>query len=209
MTNKVKSELKNILFNAFKNTEESGGGKEYRYFHGINVANITQGIIKAEKLQVDKDLLYFTALFHDIGKVKALNNESSIDYKSKGNLEHDNININFLNKYIGNTVPFKNQLKAIEIIHERPTEQSSVECRVLRDADELSNFGYMQVWRMITDAAITKKNIHEAFNYWDNYGIQNLIDTNNRMFFAYSKKKATLNLKKFTRFIKSVKSEIN
>lgn len=209
MTNKVKAELRSILLNAFKNTEETGGGKEYRYFHGIHVADITQKIIKAEGLRVDNDLLYFTALFHDIGKIKALNNEALIDYKSKGNLDHDNINTGFLNKYVGQLIPLEKQQRAIDIIHETPSQQSTIECKVLRDADELSNFGYMQIWRMATDAALTKKNILEAFSYWDSFGIQNLINTRKKMFFSYSRKKATTNLKKFTKYIEGIKSELN
>ncbi len=208
MTKEIKNKLRVELLNAFKNIEETGGGKEYRYFHGIHVANLTQKIIKNEKLDVDRDLLYTTALFHDIGKVKAVDSRSSIDYNSKGNLEHDSIGPDFIGRFIGNLVSKETLFKISEVIQEKPTINSSVECRVLRDADELCNFGNMQIWRMVTDAALTKKNILEAFKYWSDFGIKNLIDTSEKLFFEFTKTSAKKKLRVFVNYINNIKSEI-
>ncbi|NCQ54628.1 hypothetical protein COT86_01380 [Candidatus Collierbacteria bacterium CG10_big_fil_rev_8_21_14_0_10_43_36] len=208
MIKKIKTKLRTELLNAFKNIEETGGGKEYRYFHGIHVANLTQKIIKNEKLEVDSDLLYITALFHDIGKVKAVDSKSLIDYSSKGNLEHDRISPDFIGRFIGNMVSKETLIKMSEIIQEKPTVNSSPECKVLRDADELCNFGNMQIWRMITDAALTKKSIPEAFKYWSDFGIQNLVDTSEKLFFNYTKTNAKKKLKVFVNYINNIKSEI-
>jgi len=209
MTKETKTKLRAELIKAFKNIEETGGGKEYRYFHGIHVANLTQKIIKSERLRIDSDLLYVTALFHDIGKVKAVDGKSLIDYKSKGNLEHDSIGSDFIGIFIGDIVSKETLVKMSEIIQETPATGASVECKVLRDADELCNFGNMQIWRMITDAALTKKNIPEAFKYWSDFGIQNLIDTSKKMFFDYTKTSAKKKLKVFVGYINDIKSEIS
>jgi hypothetical protein len=66
----------------------------------------------------------------------------------------------------------------------------------------------MQIWRMVTDAALTKKNIPEAFQYWSDFGIQNLIDTSEKLFFDYTKTNAKKKLKVFVSYINNIKSEI-
>jgi hypothetical protein len=67
--------------------------------------------------------LYVTALFHEIGKVKAVDSKSSIDYKSKGNLEHDSIGPDYIGKFIGDIVPKEVLLKMSESIQEKPSER--------------------------------------------------------------------------------------
>jgi putative nucleotidyltransferase with HDIG domain len=209
MTNKKKELLKQILFKAFKNSFESGGGKEYRYYHGIHVANLSWQIIKKEKLKVDRDLVYIAALFHDIGKVEAIDKNGKIDYASKANLYHDRIGSDYLSKYIGHLIVLEDIDKIIKIIRESHSNSASTECKILRDADELSNTGYMQIWRTVNDAAFTGKNIEQAIKYWESVGLKNLEKAVNNMFYGYSKLLAKEKLIIFKKFINSLKKELS
>ena len=58
--------LKQIILNTFKNTNELGGGKEYRYYHCVNVTETAVKIAIKEDLNINFDVLYLSALFHDI-----------------------------------------------------------------------------------------------------------------------------------------------
>ena len=74
-----RKQLIDILYQSFKNTFELGGGKEYRFFHGVQVATFAIKIAEKEKLSVDFDALFIAALFHDIGKIEAVNKQGMID----------------------------------------------------------------------------------------------------------------------------------
>jgi len=208
ITGKQKQQLIQILEKSFKNTFELGGGKEYRFFHGIQVATFAEKIAQKENLKVDFDTLFIAALFHDIGKIKAVDKTGMIDYQSKANKHHEEISSRKLQSVIGHIVKDKKLItKSAQIILETKQGVKLLEAKVLKDADELGNFGYLQIWRTFTYAALAKLSLFENISYWEKEGRLSRVELINNLYFAISKKVARRGLDKIDRFFKEIKEE--
>jgi putative nucleotidyltransferase with HDIG domain len=203
----IKERLKKILQEIFKGSWELGGGLEFRYKHGTEVANFSLRIAKAEKLRVDLDALYVAALFHDIGKAGAMDNNGQIDYQSEANKSYENISGNFLKKYIGNIVDDKTIEKAVKIINEELNENPSIERKAIKDADELGNFGYSQVWRTINYIALNRQSFAEMVEFWESGHLEKRRKWIDQLSYDVSKRVALKRYKKFVDFIQEIKKE--
>lgn len=207
MNDAIKEKLKKILHNAFKGSWELGGGAEFRYKHGVEVAEFALKIAKAEKLNVDYDALYVAGLFHDIGKVKAINESGEIDYESDANKNHENTYFKDLKKYIGSLVDDALIQKSADIIREELNDNSSLERKVLKDADELGNFGYLQVWRTFNYTALTKQTFEQMLQFWESGNLEERKKWIDQLYFDTSKKVALKRYNRFANFIKTIKEE--
>lgn len=208
LATEIKEELKQSLKRSFKDSFELGGGKEYRYFHGVQAAEFSERIARSENLAVDFDALFVASLFHDIGKIKAVTGDGFIDYNSEANRNHENIEFAALNRVIGDTIQDETLLrKAAEIIRSTKSEKLSLEAKILKDADELGNFGFLQVWRTITYAALGKLNFEENLNYWKKEGRKSREELLKNLYFETSKKVAAARLRKLEHFMVEIEKE--
>lgn len=207
MINKTKDKLKQILFDAFRDSWELGGGFAFRYKHGTEVANLAVKIATIEKLSVDCAVLYIAGLFHDIGKVKAMNAKGEIDYSSEANKNHEQIDFDDLKKYIGDIVDDQTIKKTAKIISEELKDDSSLERKILKDADELGNFGYSQVWRTFNYAALSGQTYEQMLKFWEDYGLAERKKWIDQLYFPSSKKAALKRFERFAEFLKIIKTE--
>lgn len=171
MQKAIKTRLENILKKSFEGSFEKGGGKEHRFFHGMRVARFSERIARKEKLKVDHNALFVAALFHDIGKIKAVVESGEIDYKSDGNKNHHLVSEQMFLEVLGkNTFDLLGKKfinKVISIIQETHIDLPTfLEVKVIQDADELDNFGYLQIWRTFTYDALTNMSFSDALEWW-------------------------------------------
>lgn len=204
-----RQKLKAVLKEAFAGSFEKGGGKENRYFHGVRVACYCEKIATAENLNVDKKVLFLAGLFHDIGKIEAVGKLGYLDYDSKGNLEHHKIENRNLKKLLGTFVDDKSLLeKAAGIIREHHNPETTLlEAQTLQDADELDNFGYLQVWRTFNYAALGELNFEESLDYWKKEGRQDRRNLLKNLRFETSKRVAERRFEKLDRFMCEIEKE--
>lgn len=207
MEDAIKNELVSVLHDAFKGSWELGGGTEFRYKHGIEVAEFSIKIVNVENLEVDVDALYVAGLFHDIGKVYAINDNGEIDYESEANKNHENISIDDLKKHTSDIISDELTERAVGIIREELNENSSLERRVLKDADELGNFGYSQVWRTFNFIALTKQTYAQMLEFWESGNMEDRKKWIDQLYFNISKKVAKERYERFADFIKVIQEE--
>lgn len=206
LTLKTINSLNLILKDTFVNVWELGGGTGFRYKHGLEVARFAVKIIEVEKLKIDKDIIYVAGLFHDIGKVNAINSNREIDYNSEGNLKHEDISIDFLSKYIGKYVDQEFIAKVVEIITEKDYS-SSLERKVLSDADELGNFGFSQVWRTFNYCALSKQSFEQMLEFWKAGNLKDRKEWINKLNFDISKRVARSRFIRFEKFLQTIEEE--
>ena len=207
MDTSTKNKLKKILYEAFKGSWELGGGAEFRYKHGLEVADFSMKIAYIENLEVDKGVMYVAGLFHDIGKVSAVNKGGQIEYESEANKNHEKVSFEFLKKYIANVVSDDIIKKAAGIINEELNESSSIERKIIKDADELGNFGYSQVWRTFNFIALNRQTYEQMLEFWESGNMDDRKKWIDQLHFTVSKRVALKRYEKFADFIKEIKRE--
>jgi len=171
MTKSLKNNLVNEYRQAFHKTYELGGGYGFRFYHGLRVMNYCEKFLRLNYFKnktINKDILLVAALFHDIGKIKAVDKCGEIKYDSEANQKHDLVGAQVIFQYIGKY--FKNdaiinQIKQI-ITEQHSDRQTTIEAQIIKDADRLDNYGCIQIWRHMTYAHQTQKNIDRIPEYW-------------------------------------------
>ncbi|MBI5358533.1 HD domain-containing protein [Candidatus Amesbacteria bacterium] len=193
MQKAFKTKLKSILKESFEGSFEKGGGKEHRFFHGMRVARFSEIIARKEKLKVDHDALFVAALFHDIGKIKAVVESGEIDYKSEGNKNHHLVSEQMFLEVLGKDAfdllgkEFIN--KVISIIQETHIDLPTLlEVKAIQDADELDNFGYLQIWRTFTYDALANMSFSDALEWWKIEGKASRLKTLKSLWFETTKR---------------------
>lgn len=207
MNNITRDKLKTILYEAFKDSWELGGGSQFRFKHGVEVAEFSLKIASGEKIELDVDSLYLAGLFHDIGKVKAITKTGEIDYESEANKNHENITPEFLREFVGELVSEQSISKAVEIIQEPVSAKCSTERKVLKDADELGNFGFSQVWRTLNFIALSHQSFDQMLAFWKSGNLTEREKWIDQLFFEISKRTAKKRYKKFVSFLEQIENE--
>jgi HD superfamily phosphodiesterase len=207
-----KTKLENTLKRCFEGSFEKGGGKEHRFFHGTRVAKFSELIARSEKLKVDYDTLFVAALFHDIGKIKAVVESGEIDYKSEGNKNHHLVSEQmFLNVLGKNTLELLGKKfinKVVSIIQETHVDLPTLlEVRVIQDADELDNFGYLQIWRTFTYDALANMSFSDALEWWKIEGKASRSKILKSLWFETTKKIASSGLIRTDDFFEKLNKE--
>jgi len=171
MTISLKAKLIGECHKAFFYAHEKGGGYSFRFYHSLRVMKYCEKFLQMDffkKRVIDKDVLLTAALFHDIGKVKAVSKTGELLYGSQANKQHDIVGAQIVSEYVDKY--FKNKRvvkKKKKIIREQhSSEQSSLESKMVKDADRFDNYGYLQIWRHITYAHQNRRNIDQVFEYW-------------------------------------------
>jgi len=157
----------------FDNTYELGGGYGFRYQHGVRVMNYCKKIaefpiFKNESLNVDA--LMIAALFHDVGKIKAVDEHGQIIYGNYGDKSHEQLSAEITPGYIEKYIKDKDLIKLICLIiaeQEKGVVPTRTESKIIKDADRLDNYGVIHLWRTAVYSNYEKKNIEGLQEFWE------------------------------------------
>lgn len=166
---KIQAEYKRI----FGNVWEKGGGWGYRYKHGVRVMRYCQKIVKYNRFKKEKldiEALLVAALFHDIGKIRAVNKNRELVYGNYGGETHEALGAKLAPKYLRKFIKDKNKLELISLfIAEQEPEKSEIrtESKIIKDADRLDHFGVIHLLVSAVYANYNRKNIEGLREFWE------------------------------------------
>jgi len=164
----LKAEYKKL----FKNVWEFGGGYGFRLNHGIRVMRYCQKIVKYPRFKdenINIDAVIIGALFHDIGKVKAIDKNGQLIYGNYGDLNHNALGAKIAPEYLNKFIKDKDLINLICLIisEQESKDPTRVESKIIKDADRLDHQGVIHLWCSITYANYQKKNIEGLKEFWE------------------------------------------
>ena len=172
MDTKLLEALKQELKDIFGSVYEYGGGYGYRYQHGVRVMIYCQKIAQFPRFKNEKinlEALLTAALFHDIGKIVAVDKDGLLVYGDYGDKSHEiggsEIAPKYLKKYISDQ-------KLIDLIcliikeQDRNVANTRIESSIIKDADRLDHQGVTHIWCSVTYANYQKKNVEAFEEFW-------------------------------------------
>jgi len=157
----------------FENVWEFGGGYGFRYHHGVRVMNYCKKIAKYPRFKNENlniDALLISALFHDIGKIEAVNKSGQLIYGNYGGISHDALGAKIVPKHLEKYIKDKELINLICLIiseQEGKITPTRIESKIIKDADRLDHYGVLHLWCSITYANYQKKNIEGLKEFWD------------------------------------------
>ncbi len=173
----------------FENVWEFGGGYGFRYHHGIRVMKYCQKIAKFPRFKdknLNIDALLTAALFHDIGKIEAVNENGQLVYGNYGGISHDALGAQVAPKYLEKYINDQELIDLICLIiseQEGKNTPTRVESKIIKDADRLDHYGVLHLWCSITHANYHKKNIEGLQEFWEGEEGRSLYEANFSKFF--------------------------
>lgn len=204
-----REKLKARIVDHFKDIEEWGGGKGYRIFHSINVAETALRIAKEEKLEVDEDALYLAGISHDLRKdevvkyglmIYALERYKDIDSFTVGYLQNFYKDISFPKGLLEKVVEILNGIKS--------DNPKYVESKTLFDADELVNLGYSGIWRNFVTQSYMKHTMDQSMMHWVETEKAKQLEVADTLSFDFSKNLALKRIERCDEFFKKLKEEV-
>lgn len=179
-----------ILDQAFGESNEIGGGVNYRYYHGLRTMKACKKILNSQELvntKVNKKALLIAALFHDIGKVSYIEADGTLQGdRSKDEISHEELGARILPKYLENVISESDIKQIANIIRNQHDLKSNfIETRILHDADVLDSIGLINVWRMFTYSGKKARSLEETLIYYKE--ISKDIKRNEHLYFSVTK----------------------
>ena len=147
-----------------------------------------------------------------MGKGKAIKKGGELVYGSKGDREHAKSGALLVARYISKYLKDKKLINFIqEIIREQQgAGQTTIESKLVKDADRLDNYGFIQIWRHITYAHYDKRNIDRLNEFWVKEAYRRKAkDYLKRFNFPIIKRIALERFKKLDRLLKEIDREVN
>ena len=215
MTSKLKKQLLEEYRNIFINSFEAGGGYGFRFYHGVRMMRYCEAFLRLpsfKHIKINRDALAIAALFADVGKVRAINKRGELVYGSKGDREHAKSGALLVSWYISKYLKDKKLMNFIqEIIREQQgIRQMTIESKLVKDADRLDNYGFIQIWRHITYAHYDKRNIDRLNEFWIKEAWRRKAKDYLKKFnFPIIKKIAMERFKKLDYLLKEINKEMN
>ena len=173
MNQEILEQLKTEYKTLFENVWEFGGGYGFRYHHGVRVMKYCQKIAKYPRFKeenINIDALLIAALFHDIGKIEAVNENGQLVYGNYGGISHDSLGAKIAPKYLEKYVKDKELIDLICLIiseQESKITPTRIESKIIKDADRLDHYGVLHLWSSITHANYHNKNIEGLKEFWE------------------------------------------
>ena len=196
----------------FANTYESAGGQEFRFFHSANVANIAAFIAeKSGATGEDKDVAIIAAIFHDVAKYLRTQEGGFLDaghaYEKENNLEsHEQHSSRLAKNFLSDLSEKKIRLIQDTIAnHSNPTALTE---KILHDADELSEMGSMNIWKMFTYSANKKRDVVNTIKYWFETDRNRHLEKVSNLFLDESKKEAKRRIKMVDSVLKDLEDQL-
>lgn len=164
----LKAEYKKL----FKSVWEFGGGYGFRLNHGVRVMKYCQKIAKYPRFHsenINIDALLIGALFHDIGKIKAIDKNGQLIYGNYEDTNHNALGAKIAPEYLNKFIKNKEYIDLICLIisEQESKDPSMIESKIVKDADRLDHCGVLHLWCSITYANYQKKNIEGLKEFWD------------------------------------------
>jgi len=216
MNQEILEQLKQEYKKLFEKVWEFGGGYGYRYQHGMRVMNYCQKIAKHPRFKdenINIDALLIAALFHDIGKLKAVNKNGQLIYGNYGGISHDALGAKIAPKYLEKYIKDKDLIDLICLIiseQESRIIPTRVESKIIKDADRLDHYGVLHLWSSITYANYHKKNIEGLKEFWEGEEGKKKYEANfSKFYFPEVKKIAEKRFKNLTKTTKLMLDEQN
>jgi HD superfamily phosphodiesterase len=210
LTEQELSELKQILREEFSDYYEKAGGRDYRYFHLKFVhraVNKLAGLQDISDLDFDHRVLEISALFHDIGRSKDI--EDGFMDPFEGHEGHAATGSEIVSSFVSGYVS-EEQLPRIEkIIENHHSDPETVEGKILQDADDLAKYGVSDIWRMIHYASEEDMTIEEGYDNFRKTLLPRLKKGLEDFHFDPSVKIAETRLQKQKDFVKEMQKEMN
>lgn len=177
----------------FIGTYESAGGQEFRFFHSVNVANIADFL--SEKVGVsdeDREVTVIAAVFHDVAKYVRTQEGGFLDashvYEKENNLSsHEQESAQLVRDFLVNDLP-EEKIILIQNTIAHHGEPNTLPEKILHDADELSEMGSMNLWKMSTYSAYKKRDVQSTISYWFETDRARHIEKAQRLFLDESKR---------------------
>lgn len=185
LLNSLISEYKQL----FENVWEFGGGYGFRYHHGVRVMKYCQKIAKFSRFKsenINIDALLISALFHDIGKIKAVDKNGQLVYGNYGGISHDALGAKIASKYLEKYIKNKELIDLICLIiseQESKVTPTRIESKIIKDADRLDHYGLLHLWCSITYANYNKKNIEGLKEFWEGEEGKKKYESNSSKFY--------------------------
>lgn len=173
MNQQILEQLKAEYIKLFENVWEFGGGYGFRLNHGMRVMNYCQKIANYPRFKeenINIDALLIAALFHDIGKIEAVDKKGQLIYGNYDGISHDALGAKIVPKYLEKYIKDKKLIDLICLIISEQESQSvptRVESKIVKDADRLDHCGVIHLWCSITYANYQKKNIEGLKEFWE------------------------------------------
>lgn len=162
-----------IIKSKFANRFEFGGGRQFRFYHSLYVANLSSKIAESLNLRErERDIIILSALFHDIGKsIEAFKyvdergfDEYEIIYATG---RHEDIGVDIARDIFSNSGLDKNSMELIlqSISYKN---SGSIYENILHEADNIAEIGLMGIWRFFYFKACENKDISGLKKFWFN-----------------------------------------
>lgn len=208
------NKLVGMVKEAFGESYEKAGGRGFRYFHSLNVARIGKSI--CQELGYDEattKLVMVAGLFHDIGKAERVGEGGLLDGSRQAEVEnnlevHEELSAKFVRERLTNELSVEEQTKIAMMIvqHDAPQDELA---KVLHDADELSEMGVMNIWRMATYSAEKHRDMATAIAYWfdDERAIH--LDKSSKLYLEVSRLMASQRIEAVDKYFNRLKKEIS
>lgn len=199
--------LESRLEEEFTGYTEVAGGKNYRLRHLKSVRKIALKLAEKVDAELDEKVLEVAALYHDIGRVKDIENGEMNPFK--GHEGHDEKGAEIVGEYVSDFVT-KEQLEKIEkIIENHHSEPETSEGKIVQDADKIFNVGVNNLWRQFHYSAQNERTLEEGLEYFWNEAVEEYQKLIDNLHFQESRKSAEKRLKKQKQTMKQIQREIN
>ena len=162
-----------IIKNLFSDRFEFGGGREFRFYHSLYVANLCNKICDDLKLsEEDKEIVILSAIFHDVGKsieaFKYVDERGFDKYEIIYNTgRHEDIGAEITRGILENRSLESNKIeKILEAISYK--NSNSIYENILHDADNIAEIGLMGIWRFFYFKSCENKEVGGLYKFWFN-----------------------------------------
>jgi hypothetical protein len=172
MNQEILEKLKQEYKTLFENVWEFGGGYGFRINHGFRVMKYCQKIVNYSRFKKDNintDALLIGALFHDIGKIKAIDKNGQLIYGNYGDTNHNDLGAKIAPEYLNKFIKDNDLIDLICLIisEQESKDPTKIESKIVKDADRLDHQGVLHLWCSITYANYQKKNIEGLKEFWE------------------------------------------
>lgn len=195
----------------FGRVSEPAGGKGYRVEHAQRIKKYLLVFLKHKELagkDIDVTALLLAGLLHDIGDVKRMVN-GSIDYSL--DIDHAQEGAAIAHKELAKLTDDAELIdKIVNIIlnHHNSGKDASIETKLVQDADQLDELGYVNFWQMFQYSYNKGRNLADTIAYWQREGIVRKQACVARCNFSFTKTMAKKRLAKMRSFINEITKEI-
>ncbi|MDR2901943.1 MAG: HD domain-containing protein [Lactobacillales bacterium] len=201
-----------ILQRLFKNTKEKAGGKKFRFHHSCQVAHTARGLAQRLNLsQREVDIVFIAGLFHDVGKSGRVSLEGYLyaahaDEKCLGLERHEEVGARMVRDILmGDFDP--EFIAAVSHIIQDETKEDILS-QVLDDADNLSEMGAMNIWKMFSYSAYSERDVLETITYWEEEDKARHLKKKEALYLPESQKIAAQRIELTDDFMHRLKNEL-